>query len=226
MKSSEILQDSLMLSCVEIKEQQGLCRKLEVQVARLDRPQTRTVVAWGMTPRVIVASVVVGLVSFLVTELMHRFLVADLGRHWERLLAEGVSAVAVAGLTAGFTDAANQRQEAALLRMQVISEMNHHIRNALAAISLTADSILNHECVRVISDSVDRIEWTLREVLLRNKPISEKEIDRQRYAKSKQPSRSTYTGQEKTNEQRESSLRREPQRVSGCPDKPAGGGWL
>ena len=169
-------------------------------MARLDKPQTRTVVAWGTTPPVIVVSVVVGLVSFLVTELMHRFLVADLGRHWERLLAEGVSAVVVAGLTAGFMDAANQGQEAALLRMQVISEMNHHIRNALGAISLTTDSIQNHECVRVISDSVDRIEWTLREVLLRRKPISEKEIDRLRYTATKNPHPTIYTGQEKINE--------------------------
>jgi len=169
-------------------------------VARLDRPQTRTVVSWGITPRVIVVSVVVGLVSFFVTELMHRFLVADLGRRWERLLAEGVSAAVVAGLTAGLMNAANQRQEAGLLRMQVISEMNHHIRNALGAISLTTDSIQNHDCVRVISDSVDRIEWTLREVLLRRKPISEKEIDRLRYAAMTGPRQTTYGGQEKTNE--------------------------
>lgn len=169
-------------------------------MARLDRPQTRTFVARGITPRVILVSVVVGLVSFLVTELMHRFLVADLGRRWERLLAEGVSAVAVAGLTAGFMDAANQGQEAALLRMQVISEMNHHIRNALGAISLTTDSIQNNDCVRVISDSVDRIEWTLREVLLLSKPISEKEIDRLRYAAKKEPHSTTYAAQEKANE--------------------------
>src|SRR5579863_5449770 len=177
-----------------------LCAKLEVQVARLDRPQIRPVGAWGMTPRVIVMSMVVGLVSFLVTELMHRFLVADLGRHWERLLAEGVSGVVVAALTAGFMDAANQRQDAALLRMQIISEMNHHIRNALGAISLTTDSIQNHECVQVISDSVDRIEWTLREILLRRKPISEEEIDRLRYTAAKNPHSTTYASQEKTNE--------------------------
>jgi len=177
-----------------------LCRKLEVQVAHFDRPKIRTAVAWGMTPRVIAVSVAVGLASFLVTELMHRFMVADLGRHWERLLAEGVSAVVVAGLTAGFMDGANQRQEAAMLRMQVISEMNHHIRNALGAISLTTDSIQNQECVRVISESVDRIEWTLREILLRRKPISEKEIDRLRYAAMKNPHPTSYAGQEKTNE--------------------------
>jgi signal transduction histidine kinase len=174
--------------------------EMEVQVARLDRPQTQRPMAWGMNPRVIVVSVIVGLVSFIVTELMHRFLVPDLGRHWERLLAEAASAVVVAGLTAGFMDAADQRHQAALLRMQVISEMNHHIRNALGAISLTTDSIQNQECVRVISESVERIEWTLREVLLRSKPISEKEIDRLRYAPIQTSRPSTHAGQEKNHE--------------------------
>lgn len=174
--------------------------ELEVQVASFNQTQIRTVVDWGTTPRVIVVSVVFGFVSFLVTEVMHRVLVPDLGRHWERLLAESVSAVVVAGLTAGFMEVANQRQEAALLRMQVISEMNHHIRNALAAISLTTESIPSQQCVRVISESVDRIEWTLREVLLRRKPISEKEVDRLGYTARKDPQPRAYAGQEKTNE--------------------------
>ena len=191
-----------MRSCVELRStsNRGCATLLELQVSRLDRSQTRTVVVWGISPRVILVSVMVGLVSFFVTELMHRFLVADLGRRWERLLAEGVSAVAVAGLTAGFMDAANQRQEAALLRMQVISEMNHHIRNALGAISLTTDSIQNRDCVRVISDSVNRIEWTLREVLLLRKPISEKEVDRLRYTATQESHAPSYSGQENTNE--------------------------
>jgi len=169
-------------------------------VARLDRFQTRTVAAWGITPRVTVVSLAIGLVSFVVTEFMYRVLVPDIGRHWERLLAESVSAVVVAGLTAGLMEVANQRQEAALLRMQVISEMNHHIRNALAAISLTTDSIQNQQCVRVIFESVDRIEWTLREILLRRKPISEREIDRLRYTATKNPCRTIYAGQEETHE--------------------------
>jgi signal transduction histidine kinase len=174
--------------------------ELEVEVTRFERPQIRAAVEWGATPRVIAVAVLVGLASFLVTELMHRLLVPDLGRHWEQLLAEGVSAVVVAGLTSGFMGAANQRQEAALLRMQVISEMNHHIRNALNAISVTTDSIENERSVQVISDSVERIEWALREVLLRNRPISQKEIDRLRYAATTKPWPSTYARQEKTNE--------------------------
>jgi hypothetical protein len=149
--------------------------------------------------RVQLISVAVGLASFLVTELMHYLLVPNMGRRWERLLAEGVSAVVVASLTAGFMNAANQRQEAALLRMQVISEINHHIRNALGTISLTTGSIQNEECVRVISESVDRIEWALREILLRREPISEQEIDLMRYATIRTSRHSTYADQEKNN---------------------------
>lgn len=150
---------------------------------------------WFPTLRVQLISVAVGLASFLATEFMHYLLVPDIGRRWERLLAEGVSAVVVASLTAKLMHAANQRREATLLRMQVISEMNHHIRNALAAISLSTDAIPNQECIQVISESVDRIEWALREILLRRKPLHEKELKRLRYVQ--QRSESTHAGQEK-----------------------------
>jgi len=173
-----------------------MARVIREQIVASDKRLT----SWAPALRVQFVSVAVGLASFLATEVMHYLLVPDIGRRWERLLAEGVSAVVVAGLTAGFMEAANQRQEAALLRMQVISDMNHHIRNALGAISLTTDSIQNQECVRVISDSVDRIEWALREVLLRRKPISEKEIDRLRYEALKPARQSSHAGQEKTHE--------------------------
>jgi signal transduction histidine kinase len=120
----------------------------------------------------------VGLVSFVVTELMHFLLVPDLGRVWERVLAEGLSALVVALLTAGLIRQAEQRRQAELLRMQVIAEMNHHIRNALAAISLSTDMIKNQQSIRVISESVDRIEWSLREVLPRSRPLREEDRNR------------------------------------------------
>jgi signal transduction histidine kinase len=123
----------------------------------------------------------VGVVSFLVTELMHYLLVPDLGRLWERLLAEGLSAIVVAVLTAGLLHQANRRREAAQLRMQVIGEMNHHIRNGLAAISLSTDAIQNEQSIRVISESVDHIEWALREVLPRNQLLREADPNRTFY---------------------------------------------
>jgi|GEM_PF-5756612 signal transduction histidine kinase len=125
-----------------------------------------------------VVPIAVGLTSFAVTELMHYLLVPDLGRLWERLLAEGLSAVVVALLTAGLIHQANKRREAALLRVQVIAAMNHHIRNALAAISFSTDSIQNQQSIEVMSQSVDRIEWALREVLPRSQPLREEDQNR------------------------------------------------
>jgi hypothetical protein len=56
--------------------------------------------------------------------------------------------------------------------------MNHHIRNALAAISLSTDTIQNQQSIGVISQSVDRIAWALREVLPRSQPLGEEDRDR------------------------------------------------
>lgn len=152
---------------------------------------------WAPTLPVQLVSMAVGLVAFLATESMHYLLVPNIGRRWERLLAEGVSAVVVATLTAKLMHAANQRREATLLRMQVISEMNHHIRNALSAISLSTDAIQNQQCIRVISDSVDRIEWALREILLRRKPLHQKERNQLPYIQRRNsPRDSRYTQQE------------------------------
>lgn len=128
-----------------------------------------------------IAGLGVGLAAFAVTEFMHYLLVADLGRRWERFLAQGVSALVVALLAAKLMQVERQRREANLLRLQVISEMNHHIRGALAAISLSTDAIQNDECIRSISESVDRIEWALREVLLRRAPFPEDAQTRLRY---------------------------------------------
>ncbi|MFZ0805719.1 MAG: hypothetical protein WAN03_06035 [Candidatus Sulfotelmatobacter sp.] len=113
----------------------------------------------------------VGAVSFIATELMHRWLVPDLGRNRERLLAEAFSALIVTGLVARLAQMAREQYRATVARMQVIGEMNHHIRNALAPISLSVDAIENQHLIRIISDGVDRIDWALREILPREKPF-------------------------------------------------------
>lgn len=66
----------------------------------------------------------VGFIALMVTEFMHFLLVPDLGRRWERLLAESVSAATVALLTAMLMKAVQRHRAAMLLRLQVISEMN------------------------------------------------------------------------------------------------------
>jgi hypothetical protein len=122
---------------------------------------------------VVVAAVGVGLVSFLATELMHYLLVPDLGRHHERLLAEGLSAVVVTCLIAKLANITRQQRRLTMARMQVIAEMNHHIRNALTPVSLSVDAIDNQQLTCVISEAVNRIEWALREILPRETPLQE-----------------------------------------------------
>jgi signal transduction histidine kinase len=123
----------------------------------------------------------VGLVSFLATELLHYWLVPDLGRHQERLLAEVLSALIVSCLVAKLASVTRQRHRLTMARMQVIAEMNHHIRNALAPISLSVDAIENQQLISVISEGVDRIDWALREILPREIPLREEQRDRLGY---------------------------------------------
>jgi hypothetical protein len=123
----------------------------------------------------------VGFVSFLATELMHYWLVPDLGRHQERLLAEGLSALIVSCLVAKLASVTRQRHRLTVARMQVIAEMNHHIRNAMTSMWLTAQVTDNRQFIRVISEGVDRIDWALREVLPREIPLREEQRDRLGY---------------------------------------------
>ena len=71
-------------------------------------------------------------------------------------------------------------------RMKTIAELNHHIRNALQVIKflgMQKRSGLDAVQLQLINDSVDRIEWALREVLPRypigdiSAPVHGEEVD-------------------------------------------------
>jgi signal transduction histidine kinase len=130
---------------------------------------------------VVGAAVGVGIVSFLATELMHYLLVPDIGRSHERLLAEGFSALLVSLLTAKLVQITRERHRLTVARMQVIAEMNHHIRNALSPVSLSLDATEDQHLNRVISEAVDRIDWALREILPREIPLPDEQRDKLGY---------------------------------------------
>src|SRR5215472_17580136 len=54
-------------------------------------------------------------------------------------------------------------------RMTTIAEMNHHIRNALQVIKIVGtgppEAARENGQIKLINESVDRVEWALREVL-------------------------------------------------------------
>jgi signal transduction histidine kinase len=123
----------------------------------------------------------VGVASFLATELMHYLLVPDIGRQQERLLAEGLSALIVSCLIAKLAHLAQERHRLVEARMQVIAEMNHHIRNAMTSMWLTAQVNDDRQLVRVISEGVNRIDWALREILPREAPLRDAQRHRLGY---------------------------------------------
>ncbi len=59
------------------------------------------------------------------------------------------------------------RQQRAMLRqrVEVIANMNHHVRNALQVIEFNSYSTTDQENLGAIKSSVNRIQWALRELL-------------------------------------------------------------
>jgi hypothetical protein len=60
-----------------------------------------------------------------------------------------------------------ERERRAVIRerLQIVSEMNHHIRNALQVISFFVSKEQDQKTVEMVRSSVDRIQWALKEVL-------------------------------------------------------------
>ncbi|HSE47850.1 MAG TPA: hypothetical protein VLA96_01445 [Terriglobales bacterium] len=50
-------------------------------------------------------------------------------------------------------------------RVEIVSEMNHHVRNALQVITFFAHKAEDRESAAQLRESIERIQWALREVL-------------------------------------------------------------
>lgn len=57
-----------------------------------------------------------------------------------------------------------------LKRLQVVDEMNHHIRNALQVISFSAHGASSESELSEIRNAVTRIQWAVREILPKVEP--------------------------------------------------------
>lgn len=86
------------------------------------------------------------------------------------ILSNSVTGLFAGGLFYQFIREVRINRELVRARMKTIAELNHHIRNALQVIKFWGaqqKSSLDAMQLRLINDSVDRIEWALREVLPR-----------------------------------------------------------
>lgn len=78
---------------------------------------------------------------------------------------ESLDDIAIGIIAAIVVFAYEQRRHRAILnKVRVLAAMNHHVRNALQAISY-APYTEQEKQIKLISDSVNRIQWALREIL-------------------------------------------------------------
>jgi hypothetical protein len=79
-------------------------------------------------------------------------------------ISDGISASVIGLLSYKLFRLEQQRREYVRHKFQIIADMNHHVRNALQVISLTTHGGDKEE-IRTIRESVNRIQWALRELL-------------------------------------------------------------
>ncbi len=79
-------------------------------------------------------------------------------------ISDAISAIVIGLLSYRIIRLQQQRREYVRQKVEVIADMNHHVRNALQVISLSTHGGDQEEIVAV-RESVNRIQWALRELL-------------------------------------------------------------
>jgi len=102
------------------------------------------------------------------------------------IISNSITGLFAGGLFFQMVREARAERELVRARMKTIAELNHHIRNALQVIKFWGAQqrpSLDAMQLQLINDSVDRIEWALREVLPRYEldtltaPITEQRVN-------------------------------------------------
>lgn len=81
------------------------------------------------------------------------------------LASNALTGLVVAGLFLELTRNVKNRRRLVQARLEVIADMNHHIRNALQVLSYGTARHANEKETEMMRESIERIEWALREVL-------------------------------------------------------------
>jgi signal transduction histidine kinase len=121
------------------------------------------------------------IIAFVLTQALHWLLYpltnADL--LLRRMGADALASVIIGLLAYRVFRNLVERRRALYERLQLIAELNHHIRNALQVIVYFAQNAKDRESAERLRDSIERIQWALREVLPRYSPVEEDEGLRQ-----------------------------------------------
>ncbi len=115
----------------------------------------------------IIVAVIVSAIGFV---LDHVLVKEGLPRFDMLIFSNGLTGIFAGGLFYQLAREEKASRELVRARMKTIAELNHHIRNALQVIRFLGGQQrhgLDAVQLQLINDSVDRIEWALREVLPR-----------------------------------------------------------
>ena|SRR6185369_1156600 len=121
---------------------------------------------WQRASGAILRAVIAALLIFLVSLGADLLLLRD--HEPARLtieISDGISALVIGLLSYKIFRLQQQRREYVRHKVEVIADMNHHVRNALQIISLTTHGSRDKEEIINIRESVNRIQWALRELL-------------------------------------------------------------
>lgn len=80
-------------------------------------------------------------------------------------ISDTLAAVVASALVFRLLQYEHERRRRLRQKLEVIAEMNHHIRNALQVISFSAASSGDQRQLEAIRESMKRIQWALREIL-------------------------------------------------------------
>jgi hypothetical protein len=113
---------------------------------------------------------VIAVFVFTINLLQDVFLSSEGFSRWSIVALSDVITGTIAGaLFYQFAKHEKNRRELIRERMHTVAELNHHIRNALQVIKFWGvqhqNCSLDEMQIQLMKDSVDRIEWALREVL-------------------------------------------------------------
>lgn len=78
-----------------------------------------------------------------------------------------LTGIVAAGLFLQIKLRAAEKQRLWEQRLQKLADMNHHVRNALQVLAFYASQTEDSRAAKLIKESIQRIEWTLIEVLPR-----------------------------------------------------------
>lgn len=128
-------------------------------------PESPPKTLWNRVPGAILLAGLATLLIFVVSSTADLLMLRE--HETARLtieLSDAISASVIGLLSYRLFRLHQERRERLRHRVEVIANMNHHVRNALQVISLSSHG-KDIEEIATIRESVNRIQWALRELL-------------------------------------------------------------